>query len=62
MKLDIMQPIHNAVFQEISTVGNELPFFDMANVKGIIYNTGALEPASKNNKLLEFKITLVQCQ
>ena len=35
MKLNFMQPIHNAVFQEKSTVENELPLFDMATVKGI---------------------------
>ena len=34
---------------------NELPFFDVVNLKGIGYNTGALKTASKDNKLLEFK-------
>ena len=34
---------------------NELPLFGMVNVKGIVYNIGALETASKDNKLLEFK-------
>ena len=55
MKLGFMQPIHNAVFQEISTVENELPLFDMVNVKGIVYSIGALETASKGNKLIEFQ-------
>ena len=50
-----MQEIHNAVFQEISTVENELPLLDMVNFKGIVYNIGTLETASKDNKLLEFK-------
>ena len=51
MKLDFLQPIHNAVFQEISTVENELPpLFDMVSVNGIVYNIGALETTSKNNK------------
>ena len=36
MRLDFKQPIHNAVFQEISTVKKELPFLDMVNVKGIV--------------------------
>ena len=35
MKLDIMQPIHNEVFQEISTVENELPMLEIVNVKGM---------------------------
>ena len=35
---------------------NELPpLFDMVNVDGIVYNIGALETTSKDNKLLEFK-------
>ena len=55
MKLDIMQPIHNAVFQETSTVENELPLFDMVNVKGIFSSMGALETASEGNKILESK-------
>ena len=29
--------------------------FDMVNVKGIVYNIGALETALKTKKLLEFK-------
>ena len=37
MKLDFMQSIHNAVFQEISTAENELPLFDIVNVKGITF-------------------------
>ena len=55
IKLDFTQPIHNAGTQEISTMKNELPFFDVLNLKGIGYNTGALKTASKDNKLLEFK-------
>ena len=49
-----MQPIHNEVFQEISTVENEL-LFDMVSVKGIVFNIGALETTSKDNKILEFE-------
>ena len=33
MKLDFMQPIQNAAFQEVTTVENKLAFFDMVNVK-----------------------------
>ena len=54
MKLDFMQPIQNTAFQEISTVENELPLFGMIDIKGIVYNIGALETASKDNKPLEF--------
>ena len=50
-----MLPIQNAVFQETSTIENEQPLLDIVNVKGIIYNIGALETPSKGNKLLEFK-------
>ena len=58
MKLDFMQPIHKKVFQEISTVENEL-LFDMVSVKGIVCNIGALETTSKDNKILEFdKVSL----
>ena len=55
MELDFRQPVHNLVFQEISSVENELSLFDMVDVKGIVYNIGALERASKGNKLLRFK-------
>ena len=41
-----MQPIHNAVFQEISTMKNELLLLDMVNIKGMVYNNGALQTAS----------------
>ena len=34
---------------------NELLLSDMVNVKGKVYNIGALEAPSKGNKLLEFK-------
>lgn len=34
---------------------NELTLFDVVNAKVIVYNIGALETVSKNNKLLEFK-------
>ena len=55
MELDFRQPVHNPVFQEISSVENELSLFDMVDVKGIVYNIGALERASKGNKLLGLK-------
>ena len=45
--MDFTQPVHNAVFQEISTVENELSLFDVVNVKGIFYNIGVLETATK---------------
>ena len=57
MKLNFIQSIHNAVFQEISTVENQLPLFDLVNFKGIVYNIGTLETASKDNKLLKLKKT-----
>ena len=50
-----MQLVHNEVFQKISTEENELSFFDMVNVKRIVYNIGALETTSKDNKILEFQ-------
>ena len=50
-----MQPIHNEVFQKISTEENELSLFDMVNVKRIVCNIGALETTSKDNKILEFQ-------
>ena len=34
---------------------NELPLFHMINVKGIVYNIGALETTSKDNQILELK-------
>ena len=55
LKLDFTQPVHNAVFQEISTVENELSLFDVVNVKGILYNIGVLETATKDDKIIEFK-------
>ena len=42
-------------FKTLSAVDNELPLFDMVNVKGTVYNIAALETASKDSKLLEFK-------
>ena len=55
LKLDFTQPVHNAVFQEISTVENELSLFDVVNVKGILYNIAVLETATKDDKIIEFK-------
>ena len=55
INIDFTQLIHNAVTQEISTVKNILPLFDVVNLKGIGYNIGALKTASKDNKLLEFE-------
>ena len=54
MELDFRQPVHNPVFQEISSVENELSLFDMVDIKGIVCNIGALERA-KGNKLLGLK-------
>ena len=55
MKLDFMQPMKNAVFQEKPTVENQLPLIDMVNVKKIVDNAGVLETAFKGNELFEFK-------
>lgn len=49
MKLDFIQPVHNAV-------ENELSLFHMVNTKGIVFNIGAVETASTDNKPLEFNI------
>ena len=54
-KLNFTPPVHDVVFQEISTVENELSLFDVANVKGILYNIGVLETATKDDKIIEFK-------
>ena len=54
-KLNFTQPVHNAIFQEISTVENELSLFDVVNVKEIFHNTGVLETATKDDKIIEFK-------
>ena len=55
LKLDFTQSVHNAVLQEISTVKIELSLFDVVNGKGILY-IGVLETATKDDKIVEFKI------
>ena len=55
LKLDFTQPVHKAVFQEISTVKNELSLFDIVNVKEILYNIRVLETTTKDDKIFEFK-------
>ena len=49
MKLDFMQLIHNAVFQELSTVEDKLTLLEIVNAKEKVYNNGTLEKASKGN-------------
>ena len=49
MKLDFMQLIHNAVFQELSTVEDKLTLLEIVNAKEKVYNIGTLEKASKGN-------------
>ena len=53
--MDFTQPVENAVFQEISTVENEVSLFEVVNVKGILYNIGMLETATKDDKLIKIK-------
>ena len=50
LKLDFPQPVHNAFFQEISTVENGLSLSNVVNVKEILYNTGVFETAPKDDK------------
>ena len=49
MKLHFMQLIHNAVFQELSTVEDKLTLLEIVNAKEKVYNIGTLEKASKGN-------------
>ena len=55
VKLDVTQPIHNAVFQETLTVENELPLLTIVNFKVIVSNIEALETAFKDSKPLELE-------
>ena len=50
LKLDFPQPVHNAGFQEISTVENELSLSDVVNVKEISTTLECLKQPRKMTK------------